>query len=68
MKFNPCNDLCTKDGTHCQGCGRSHEEIAATKQIVQSAVALIQAQQYDNPEDFVIAISKSILKKLEAAG
>lgn len=65
MKFNPCIDQCTKDGSHCQGCGRSHEEIAATKQIVQSAVAFIREQQYDNPEDFVAAISKSIIKKLQ---
>lgn len=65
MRFNPCLDACTKDGTHCQGCGRSHEEIAATKTIVKSTVEFIQAQQYDNPEDFVSAISKSILKKLQ---
>lgn len=67
MKFSPCLDQCTKDGTHCQGCGRSHEEIAATKQIVQSAVAFIREQEYENPEDFVAAISKSILKKLQKA-
>lgn len=65
MKFNPCIDQCTKDGTHCEGCGRSHEEIAATKQIVQSAVSFLRERQYDNPEDFVAAISKSILKKLQ---
>lgn len=68
MKFTPCIDQCTKDGTHCQGCGRSHEEIAATKQIVQSAVQFVQQQQYENPEDFVAAISKSILKKVQLAG
>lgn len=67
MKFSPCIDQCTKDGTHCQGCGRSHEEIAATKQIVQSAIAFIREQEYENPEDFVAAISKSILKKLQKA-
>ncbi|MGR8929169.1 MAG: DUF1289 domain-containing protein [Gammaproteobacteria bacterium] len=65
MKFSPCIDQCTKDGSHCQGCGRSHEEIAGTKQIVQSAVAFIREQDYDNPEDFVAAISKSIIKKLQ---
>ncbi len=65
MKFNPCTDQCTKEGTHCEGCGRSHEEIAGTKQIVQSAVAFIQTQNYDNPEEFVAAISTSILKKLQ---
>ena len=31
MKFNPCNDKCTYEGSHCQGCGRSHQEIADTK-------------------------------------
>ncbi len=67
MKFNPCIDLCTKEGKYCEGCGRSHEEIAGTKQIVQSAVAFIRCQQYDNPEEFVAAIGKSILKKLQKA-
>jgi len=65
MQFKPCIDACTKDGTHCQGCGRSHDEIAATKAIVKSAVDFIQQQQYDNPEEFVASISKSILKKLQ---
>ena len=65
MKFHPCIDQCTKDGTHCQGCGRSHEEIAATKAIVKSAVDFIKQQQYDNPDEFVAAISKSILKKAQ---
>ncbi len=65
MKFNPCIDECTKDGTHCEGCGRTHEEIASTKQIVKSAVDFIKHQAYDNPEEFVAAISKSILKKLQ---
>jgi len=63
MKFSPCLDQCTKDGTHCLGCGRSHTEIAATKAIVNAVVEFIKQQQYDNPHDFVAAISKSILKK-----
>ncbi len=64
MKFNPCNDECTYDGSHCQGCGRSHEEIAETKKLVMSIVNFVQAQAYDNGEDFMKAISKSVLKKL----
>lgn len=64
MKFHPCIDQCTTEGTHCQGCGRSHEEIAATKKLVKSIVEFIQQQRYENPEEFVAAISKSILKKL----
>ncbi|MDD1622394.1 MAG: DUF1289 domain-containing protein [Methylococcaceae bacterium] len=65
MKFNPCIDQCTKEGTHCEGCGRSHQEIAETKQLVKSAVEFIQKQDYENPEEFVAAIGKSILKKLQ---
>ncbi len=64
MKFTPCQDLCCSDGEICQGCGRSMAEIAETKQIVKTAVEFIKQQGYDNPEDFVAAISKSILKKV----
>lgn len=28
MKFGPCIGGCTNEGTHCEGCGRSHEEVA----------------------------------------
>jgi hypothetical protein len=65
MKFNPCIDKCTSEGTHCQGCGRSFEEIAGTKKLVISIVDFIQSQHYDNSDEFVSAISKSVLKKLK---
>lgn len=64
MKFKPCIDQCTTEGSHCEGCGRAHQEIAETKKLVKSAVEFIQQQDYENPEDFVAAISRSILKKL----
>jgi predicted Fe-S protein YdhL (DUF1289 family) len=33
MKFIPCKGsaFCTETGTHCEGCGRSHSEIAETR-------------------------------------
>lgn len=65
MKFNPCIDQCTYEGTHCEGCGRSHNEIAETKKIVKSIVEFVQNQNYDNGEEFVAAIAKSALKKLQ---
>ena len=65
MKFNPCIDQCTSEGTHCQGCGRSHQEIANTKKLVMSIVDFIKTQQYENSEEFVNKISKSVLKKLQ---
>lgn len=65
MKYHPCIDQCTTEGTHCQGCGRSHQEIADTKKLVKAVVDFIQQQDYENPEEFVDRISKSILKKLQ---
>lgn len=65
MKFNPCIDKCTKDGTHCQGCGRSHEEIAETKKLVGQLVDFAKKMDYENVEDFSSAIGKSLLKKLQ---
>jgi hypothetical protein len=56
--FNPCIDKCTYEGSHCQGCGRSHQEIADTKKLVMSIVNFIQDQGYENNEEFVNAISK----------
>jgi hypothetical protein len=64
MKFNPCTDKCTYEGSHCEGCGRSFEEIAETKKLVMSIVNFIQGQDYENSEEFLNAISKSVLKKL----
>ena len=42
MKFYPCPGECTEDGTHCEGCGRSHEEIFEMKNLVVGLVAFAQ--------------------------
>ena len=70
MKFNPCIDKCTYEGTHCEGCGRSHEEIAETKKLVMAVVNFAQTQGYENGDEFANAIGQSIAKKLKksAAG
>ncbi|MFA5017184.1 MAG: DUF1289 domain-containing protein [Methylobacter sp.] len=65
MKFNPCTDNCTYEGTRCEGCGRTHEEIAETKKLVMAAVDFAQTQGYENIEEFANAIGQSILKKLK---
>ncbi len=67
MKFSPCIDQCTYEGTHCEGCGRSHEEIAETKKMVMALVDFVQTQEYENPDDFVAAVGQSVLKKLKKA-
>ena len=65
MKFSPCIGECTEDGTHCGGCGRSHEEIAETRQLVKGLVSFIQKMGYENPEDFTNVITKKVLHKLQ---
>ncbi len=65
MKYSPCIDKCTSEGTHCEGCGRSHQEITDTKKLVKAVVDFIQQQDYDNPEEFVAKISHSILKRVQ---
>jgi len=67
VKFNPCVDKCTYEGTHCEGCGRSHQEIAETKKLVMALVNFAQEQDYENPEDFVNAVGQSTLRKLKKA-
>ncbi len=69
MKFNPCRGgiWCTESGSHCEGCGRSHEEIAQTRALVKNLVEFAQKQQYENPEDFAQFISGSLIKKLQQA-
>ncbi len=66
MKFNPCIlGKCTDQGTHCEGCCRSHVEIAETKKQIMSVVSFAQSQGYENHEEFADFIGKSILKKLQ---
>ena len=53
MKFSPCiSGKCTYTGTHCEGCGRSHEEIAETKKMIMGLVNFAQMKEYENIEDF----------------
>jgi len=67
MKFSPCIDKCTYEGTHCEGCGRTHAEIAETKKMVMGLVNFAQTQGYENIEEFSSSIGQSILKKLQKA-
>jgi hypothetical protein len=66
MKFNPCvSGKCTDQGTHCEGCGRTHEEIAETKKMINALAGFAQKMEYENHEDFANFVGKSVLKKLQ---
>ncbi len=64
MKFSPCIGKCTDQGTHCEGCGRSHEEIAEMKKYVASLVTFAENMKYENIEDFANAVAGSIKYKM----
>jgi hypothetical protein len=66
MKFSPCvSGQCTYEGACCEGCGRSHEEIAETKKMVSELASFAQRMGYENIEDFSNFIGKAVLKKLQ---
>ena len=64
MKFSPCTGECTEEGTHCEGCGRSHEEITEMKKLVGNLVAFAEKMEYENIDDFANGVAGSIKYKM----
>ena len=66
MRFNPCQgkDNCTEGGTHCEGCGRSHEEIARTRELIDVIVGFAQEMGYENYQDFTAFVGDKAAKKV----
>lgn len=54
MQFSPCRgkDNCTEGGTHCDGCGRAHEEIASTRALIASIADYAVKMGYKNYSEF----------------
>ncbi|MFC1606019.1 DUF1289 domain-containing protein [Pseudomonadota bacterium] len=65
MKFSPCTGECTDEGSHCEGCGRSQEEIAEMKILVADLVAFARKMSYENIEDFADAVAGNIKYQME---
>ncbi len=66
MQFNSCRgkDYCTEDGTHCEGCGRSHEEVARTRELIGMVADYALALGYENFEEFTQFIGDKAAKKV----
>ncbi len=64
MMFTPCVSNCTKEGTHCDGCGRSHAEIAETRELINAIAGFMAKMEYENPEQFLQTLSAKALKTL----
>jgi len=64
MEFRPCTGKCTDEGTSCEGCGRSHEEIAEMKPLISNLVAFAEKMGYDNVEEYANSVAGSIKYKM----
>jgi hypothetical protein len=66
MKYRACTGGCTHKGTHCDGCGRSHEEVSELNTMVKDLAAYCKKMNYDNTDDFANSEATGIYYKLEA--
>jgi len=64
MKFSPCTGKCTDEGTRCEGCGRSHEEIAEMNTLVGNLITFAKKMNYENVDDFANGVAGSIKYKM----
>jgi heterodisulfide reductase subunit B len=64
MEFSPCIGECTDKGTHCEGCGRSHEDVATMRAMVNNLVAYAQEKNYENIDEYANSVARSIQYKL----
>ena len=67
MKFKPCTGECTKEGTHCVSCERSHEEIAETNKLIYDLITFALKMEYENSDDFINFIARNMNYNLQIA-
>lgn len=69
MKFSPCRggDFCTREGTHCEGCGRSQQEIAETSELIGAVVQYALDKGFENIEEFTAFVGDKAAKKARKA-
>jgi hypothetical protein len=63
MKFSPCNGDCTEEGSHCEGCGRTREEVNETRALVEDIARFAAKMGYDNINDFTQFVAKKATGK-----
>jgi len=66
MKYRPCTGGCTYESTHCNGCGRSHEEVSGLNKMVKELAGYCKKMDYKNTDDFANSVATGIYYKLEA--
>jgi len=66
MKFSPCTGKCTDEGTHCDGCGRAHGEIAELKTHLTGLLDFAKKMDYENIDEFADSVAGTIKYKMKA--
>ena len=68
--FAPCQGkhACRDDGQRCLTCGRTLDEIARTRQLVEGLSDLAIAYGYENVEEFADYVAQRIRKKVAHYG
>jgi hypothetical protein len=64
MKFIVCTGDCSFEGTHCEGCGRPHEETRAMAGPIEELAAFAEKMGYENLEDFVEGVAGGLKYQL----
>ncbi len=66
MQFSPCQgkDNCTEGGTHCDGCGRAHGEIARTRELIGTLADYALRMGYENYQEFTAFVADKAAKKV----
>jgi len=69
MKFVACigKEHCTEGGTHCRACGRSHEEIARTRALIDAIAGYALEMDFENYGEFIGYVGSKSLKKVRYA-
>ena len=58
---------CLEDAAGCRACGRSLEEIAQTRALIEQAARFILDREYDNADEFAAYLAEKIMKRVQHA-
>lgn len=66
--FTPCKGLtaCRDDGARCLTCGRSLDEIARTRELIDALADFVCAQGYGNVDEFSAYVVSKVEKKVRS--
>ncbi len=66
-RFVPCRgkEFCTDDEGRCRGCGRTLDEIARARDLVDGLAELAIEMNYSNVDEYVAYVAKKVQKKVK---